>query len=250
MRILIVDDEAPARDRLRQMLDEGREHTVVGDAGNGPEALELAARLSPEVVLLDIRMPGMSGIETAHHLNGFDNPPAIVFTTAYDQYAIDAFDAQAVGYVLKPVRRERLAKALAHAARISAATLGTVAASTGIDERRKHICARVHGALQLIPVDEIVCFQADQKYTRVCYVGGQPLIDDSLKQLEKEFGDRFVRIHRNALVAVSRIDALQKSEDGEITVRLRGDDAAAIEPLKVSRRHVAAVRRRLKGKRS
>ncbi len=250
MKILIVDDEAPARNRLRQMLEESGDHTIVGDAGNGQQALEMAAKLLPEVVLLDIRMPGMSGIETAHHFNAFERPPAIVFTTAYDQYAIDAFEAQAIGYVLKPVRRERLAKALAHAARINAATLGLVADSAGIDGRRSHICARVHGELKLIPIDEIVYFQSDQKYTRVCYAGGQHLIDDSLKLLEHEFGDRFVRIHRNALVAVDRIDALQKADDGEVTVRLHSGDETELEPLKVSRRHVAALKRRLKGQRA
>lgn len=257
MKVLIVDDEAPARDRLRQMLEESGEHSVVGDASTGQEALEIGARLAPDVVLLDIRMPGMSGIETAHHFNAFEDPPAIVFTTAYDQYAIDAFDAQAVGYVLKPVRRERLAKALVHAARINAAALGSVAATTGIDDRRSQLCIRVHGAIKLIPVAEVVYFQSDQKYTRVCYDGGQHLIDDSLKQLEQEFGEQFVRIHRNTLVAIAHIDALHKAEDGEVSVRLRDKStgeatsgmATDADSLKVSRRHVAAVRRRLRGNR-
>ena len=112
MKVLIVDDEAPARDRLRQLLDDAGEHVVVGEAGNGRDALALAGKLNPDVVLLDIRMPGLDGVETAHHLNSFDNPPAVVFTTAYDEYAIDAFDANAIGYGLKPVRKERLDKAL------------------------------------------------------------------------------------------------------------------------------------------
>lgn len=247
MKILIVDDEAPARDRLRQMLEESGEHTVVGDAGNGKDALRAAENLSPDVVLLDIRMPGMSGIETAHHLNTFERPPAIVFTTAYDQYAIDAFDAQAIGYVLKPVRRERLTRALAQAGRIGTATLGTVSESPGLEQKRTHVCARVHGEMKLIPVDDIAYFQSDQKYTRVCYGGGQHLIDDSLKLLEKEFADRFVRIHRSALVAVAQIDALHKADDGEVSVRLRGGIDHDADSLKVSRRHVASVRRRLRG---
>ena len=250
MKVLIVDDEAPARDRLRQMLEESGEHVVVGDAGNGEDALKLAARVSPDVVLLDIRMPGMSGIETAHHLNELPQPPAIVFTTAYDQYAIDAFDAQALGYVLKPVRRQRLAKALAHAARLGGATLDSVAASAGIGERRTQLCARVQGEIKLIPLDRVAYFQADQKYTRVNFDGGEHLIDDSLKQLEQEFGERFVRIHRNALVAVANIEALQKTADGEVSVRLRGTADGAVTSLKVSRRHVAAVRRKLRGEQS
>lgn len=249
MKVLIVDDETPARSRLKQMLEDEGEHVIVGDASNGKDALEMAARLAPDVVLLDIRMPGMSGLEAAHHLNALDHPPAIVFTTAYDEYAIDAFQAQAVGYVLKPVRRERLASALAQAARVQSTALTGLARGTGMDEPRSHICARAHGELKLIPVEDIACFHADQKYTRVCYRGGQQLIDDSLKQLENEFGERFVRIHRSALVAVAEIGALKKTDDGDVVVQLRENAPAPDEPLKVSRRHVAAVRRKLRGNR-
>jgi two-component system response regulator AlgR len=189
----------------------------------------------------------LSGLETAQHLNAFEKPPAVVFTTAYDEYAIDAFDAQAVGYILKPVRRERLAQALERAGRLNAATLSAVAEQTGIESRRSHICARVRGELRLIPVEEIHYFHADQKYTRVCYAGGEHLIDDSLKQLEQEFRDDFVRIHRSALVAVSQIEALQKAEDGEVSISLRGDGQVGEDRLTISRRHLAEVRRRLKG---
>jgi two-component system response regulator AlgR len=247
MRILIVDDEGPARDRLRQILEEQDKHDIVGDAANGPEALALAASEKPDVVLLDIRMPGMSGLETAQHLNEFDDPPAIVFTTAYDEYAIDAFEAQAIGYVLKPVRRARLEKALAQAARISRGSLGDVADRSGMRERRSHIGVQLYGELRLVPIDSIAFFQADQKYTRLADGKREYLIDDSLKQLETEYEDEFVRIHRNALVAVSYIDALEKTPDGEVFVRLRGNIRPENEPLKVSRRHVASVRRRLKG---
>ena len=119
MRILIVDDEQPARDRLSQLIRDSGQHEVVAEAGNGKQAIELAEELQPDVVLLDIRMPGVDGIETAHHLNTMESPPAVVFATAYDEYAIDAFDARAIGYVMKPVRRERLERALEQAARIS-----------------------------------------------------------------------------------------------------------------------------------
>jgi len=247
VKILVVDDEAPARDRLRQLLGENDEHEVVADAANGAEALKLAAELGPDVVLLDIRMPGMNGIETAHHLNALDSPPAIVFATAYDEYAVDAFEALAVGYVLKPVRRERLQKALAQAARIAPAALENVAGRSGLDEKRGSICVQVHGELRLIPIADVYFFQADQKYTRVCDGQHEYLIDDSLVQLEREFDDLFVRIHRNALVAVAHIDALQKNDDGELTVRLRGNISPENEPLRVSRRHIAGVKRRLRG---
>lgn len=247
MKILIVDDEAPARDRLRQILSDEAEHDVVGDAATGREALELASSEAPDVVLLDIRMPGMSGLETAHHLNEFDDPPAIVFTTAYDEYAIDAFEAQAIGYVLKPVRRARLKKALEQAARISRRSLDDVAGRSGMDERRSHICVQLGGELKLVPIESVAFFQADQKYTRLADGEREYLIDDSLKQLEREYDDLFVRIHRSALVALSHVDALEKTSDGEVFVRLRGNITPENEPLKVSRRHVAAVKRRLKG---
>ena len=117
MRLLIVDDEQPARDRLRRILEEEDEYEVVGEAGNGLDAIAMAARLEPDAVLLDIRMPGLTGIETAHHLNSLEQPPAVVFTTAYDEYAVEAFEARAIGYVLKPVRRKRVIAALQQAAK-------------------------------------------------------------------------------------------------------------------------------------
>ncbi len=248
MRILIVDDEAPARDRLRQLLDESNEHVVVGDAANGQQALELATTLHPDVVLLDIRMPGMSGLETAHHFNALEKPPAVVFTTAYDEYAIDAFDAQAIGYILKPVRRERLALALQRASQLNAAMLSAVAEKSGIESRRRHLCARVRGELRLIPIEDIRYFHADQKYTRVCYGGGEHLIDDSLKQLEQEFSSDFVRIHRSALVSVAHIHSLAKTSDGQVSISLRGGESSDGDQLTISRRHLAEVRRRLKGR--
>ena len=248
MKILIVDDEAPARDRLRQLLEESDDHNVVGDAANGHQALEMATELQPDVVLLDIRMPGLSGLETAHHFNALENPPAVIFTTAYDEYAIDAFDAQAVGYILKPVRRERLAQALERAGHLNAATLIAVGEKSGMEQRRRHVCARVRGELRLILVEDIHYFHADQKYTRVCYGDGEHLIDDSLKQLEQEFGDDFVRIHRSALVAVSRIQALIRMDDGQMLVSLRDRGSTEEDQLAISRRHLAEVRRRLKGR--
>jgi two-component system response regulator AlgR len=244
MKVLIVDDEPPARDRLRQLLEDGSDHEVVGEAGNGREALDVAARVNPDVVLLDIRMPGMDGIETAHHLNRTESPPAVVFTTAYDQYAIDAFDANAIGYVLKPVRRERLERALRQAARLTSDVLGDIGKSSGVSTARKHICARLHDELKLIPVDDVRYFVADQKYVSVVHKDGRDLIEDSLKSLETEFGERFVRIHRGAVVALAAIDTLKKDDDGRTRVILR--DCEADDELVVSRRHVADVKRRLK----
>ena len=246
MKVLIVDDEMPARQRLRLLLDELGSTEIVGEAGNGMEALRQVQSTSPDVVLLDIRMPGMSGLEVARHLDALEQPPAVIFATAYDEYAVDAFDAHAVGYVLKPVRRERLEKALQHAARLSRQSLDALDADTDSGAARSHLCARVGHELKLIPIDEVICFLADQKYVRVTHAHGDNLIDDSLKSLETEYGDRFVRIHRSALVAINRIEALEKSADGHTQVRLR--DIELDEPLTISRRHLADVRRRLKGR--
>lgn len=247
MNILIVDDEMPARERLRQLLEGSAEHRVVGEASNGQQAIVLVPELKPDVVLLDIRMPGLSGLETARHLNALDEPPAIIFATAYDEYAVDAFDARAIGYVLKPVRRERLERALQQARRLAPETLSDIGARGGEPEQRRHVCARVGNELKLIPIDDVRYFIADQKYVRASHDKGDNLIDDSLKSLETEFDDRFVRIHRSALVSIAHIDALEKVDDGRTRIRLRGT-ASDDEPLLVSRRHLADVRRRLKGR--
>jgi len=246
VKVLIVDDEAPARDRLRQLLDELPEHDVIGEASTGKEAVERASALRPDVVLLDIRMPGIDGIEAAHHLNRLDEPPAVIFTTAYDEYAIQAFEASAIGYVLKPVRLERLGKALNQAARLDNRALDSAARQPGVDSRRSHICVRVHDELRLVPVEDIAYFHADQKYVRLHCDGVDQLIDESLKSLEQEFVDSFVRIHRSALVAIAHIESLQRMPDGQTRVRLKHSDRQA-DDLIISRRHLADVRRRLKG---
>jgi len=247
MKVLVVDDEQPARERLKQLLDDESDYDFVGEAANGNDALRLSAELNPDIILLDIRMPGLDGIETAHHLNTLDNPPAVVFTTAYDEYAIDAFDARAVGYVLKPVRRSRLVGALEQASKLAPSTLSSVASEAKIRSVRKHVCARAHGELRLIPVAEISCFRADQKYITVDHKNGQDLIDESLKALAEEFSEDFVRIHRGALVAVRSVQRVEKTADGKSLVVLRDNSQVEDKELIISRRHLAEVRRRLKG---
>lgn len=242
MRILIVDDEAPARERLKQQLDGLDECEVIGEAANGYQALDSCRTLQPDVVLLDVRMPGLSGIEVAQHFNALDQPPAVIFTTAYDEYALDAFEAEAIGYLLKPVRKEKLLRALRHAGRVSNARLRQVKSHTN-DQRRAHICARLGEQLRLIPVADIYYFLADQKYVTVRHKSGTDLIDESLKDLNSEFGDDFIRLHRNALVAEKAVAAVERDEQGQYKVRLRDCSDA----LQISRRHAAAVLRRLKG---
>ena len=187
MKLLIVDDEPPARERLRRLLAEIEDCEVVAEAGNGEEALSRCGELRPDVVLLDVRMPGLSGIQVARHIDTLEDPPAVIFTTAYDQYAVEAFETEAVGYLLKPVRKEKLAHALRHAARISPSRLVKVAESARIEHRREQICARLGEQLRLIPIADIYYFLADQKYVTVRHKGGESLIDESLKALAEEF---------------------------------------------------------------
>ncbi|HXY96537.1 MAG TPA: LytTR family DNA-binding domain-containing protein, partial [Steroidobacteraceae bacterium] len=231
LKVLIVDDEPPARERLRSLLGELAEVVVVGEAVSGAEALALTHDLSPDIVLLDVRMPGMDGLETARHLNVLEEPPAVIFTTAYDEYAVEAFAAHAVGYLLKPVRKEQLAAALSRAGRLTRAQLQKLAA-VGAGARRTHIAARSREGLKLIPIEEVQYFLADQKYTTVRHVHGEDLIEDSLRLLESEFGAAFVRIHRNALIGVKHLERIERNPGGQYFVRLRGCPA----PLQVSRR--------------
>ena len=241
LKVLIVDDEPPARERLRSLLAEIADVEVIGEAVNGHEALRETHDLAPDVVLLDVRMPGMDGLEAARHLNVLEEPPAVIFTTAYDKYAVEAFDAHAVGYLLKPVRKEQLAASLARAGRVTRAQLQRLAAAAG-EERRSHIAARHREGLRLIPIEEVQYFLADQKYTTVRHVNGEDLIEDSLRLLESEFGAAFVRIHRNALVGVKYLERIERNADGQYFVRLRGCEA----PLQVSRRMAGELKERFR----
>lgn len=238
MRVLIADDEPLARERLAALVgDSGNE--VVASVENGELAVAAAERLRPDVCLLDIRMPGLDGLDAAKLIGSLPEPPAIVFCTAYDEYALKAFDAHAVDYVLKPVRRERLEQALARAARVAGASVDKVAATLGPQRQRSHICARVRGNLVLVPVQEILYLQAEDKYVVVHHLKGQVLIEDALKGLEDEFGDQFVRIHRNCLVARERMAGLTRGGDGRVFVRIDG----AADVLEVSRRNLPALRK-------
>jgi len=239
LRVLVVDDEPPARERLKQLLAELPDTELAGEAGSGEQALAVAAATRPDVVLLDVRMPGMGGLEAARHLAALSDPPAVVFTTAYEQHALEAFDAQASGYLLKPVRRERLARALE---RLRLPTRAQRAVMAGAGSGRTHVTARVRDQLKLIPLRDILCFVAEQKYTTVRHAGGEDLIEDSLRSLEQEFQDEFIRVHRNALVAIGQIESLEREPDGRYAVRLRQGGGT----LQVSRRLATEVLRRLR----
>jgi two-component system response regulator AlgR len=240
MKVLITDDEAPARERLRRLLEEIPGVDFVGEAASGGEALELNRRLGPDVVLMDIRMPGIDGLEAAQHLAASDQPPAVVFTTAYGDHALAAFDAHAIDYLLKPVRRERLAQALSRASAVRLARLQTLREETG-GGARTHICARHGGSLRLVPVADIICFRADHKYVEAHHADGMVLIEESLRALESELSAIFVRIHRNTLVARAAIVALHRAPEGGYRIELRDFP----DLLEVSRRHSSEIRRLL-----
>lgn len=238
MRALVVDDEPLARERMRALLAEIGDVEVVGEAGNGRDALDAVARLAPDVLLLDIRMPVMDGIEAARHLGTLEAPPALIFCTAYGDHALAAFDANAVDYLLKPVRVDRLQAALAKARRWSGEAAGRVGHALG-DRSRTHLCARVRGSLVLVPVAEVAYLLAEDKYVVVHHARGEVLIEEPLKALEEEFEERFVRIHRNCLVARAKLTGLTRTPDGRLFANVEGVTAA----LEVSRRNLPALRK-------
>jgi len=240
-RILIVDDESLARRRLVDLLGDCTAtcpNEVVGEAANGLEALELAAELTPDVVLLDIHMPGMDGIECALHLQTLTPPPAVIFVTAYDSHACQAFDLNAIDYLLKPVRAERLVRALEKAARLAPEKLEGV--RRALPGARAHLSVNEKGRIVLVPVGDVVYLKAELKYVTVRTETREYLVEESLARYEAEFPDIFVRIHRNCLVAARRIREIGKlpgDSEGHF-VRLDGTD----ERLAVSRRQYSSLR--------
>jgi two-component system response regulator AlgR len=244
MKILIVDDEILACQRLELLIKELNTGEVVGFAHNGNQALTEISKHQPDIVLLDIRMPGMDGIETAQHINTLETPPTVIFTTAYDDYALKAFETHAIDYLLKPIRIERLQDAIQSAKSITRLQLSELQQAT--TSSREHISARVQGDIRLIPIVNIVYLFADQKYITVGYINdheiAEVLIDEALTSLEKEFPTLFFRIHRNALVAKNSIEALEKDSQGQVKVKCKNCD----KRFDVSRRHLPEIRKLMK----
>ncbi len=240
MKILIVDDEPLARERLKALINDTNLGEVIGEASNGRESLELAQALNPNLILLDIHMPLMSGLEAASHLIKLSPPPAIVFTTAHDEHALEAFEANAIDYLLKPIRQNRLEKALQKAQTLTQAQLNSSIHSHSAS--RTHISASQRGGVQLIALENIIYLQADTKYVTVRHTEGEALIDEPLKTLEKEFAHLFVRIHRNALVSRHYIQGIKKEPNGAYRITLHRVD----DQLEVSRRQASTVRKIIK----
>lgn len=209
--VLVVDDEAPARQRLTDLLAELAETLpvrVAGAAKSGREALAMAEALAPDVVLLDIRMPEMDGLEVAEHLLKLPSPPAVIFTTAYDAYALRAFEVNAIDYLLKPIRSERLAAALMRAEAMVASRIGGLRHALG--GVRTHFSIRQQGRIVLVPVAEVIYLKSELKYITVRTATREYLLEESLSRLEQEFGPRFLRIHRNCLVARDRVRGFER----------------------------------------
>lgn len=240
MKLVIVDDEPLARERLRRMVGELPGWTVAGDAPDGEQALRVIAATQPDLVLLDIHMAGLDGLQVARRLAEQTTPPAVIFTTAYSEHALSAFETTAVGYLLKPIRRDKLAEALARARRPTRAQLLAVterAPAAG----RQFITAHTREGVMRVPVAEVLYFLADQKYTTVRHLRGEVLIEESLNSLEESLGSEFLRIHRKVLVQTRFIEKLERGADFQYRVRLR--DVANLLP--VSHRRLAELRKLL-----
>jgi len=236
MKILVVDDEPLAQQRLKQLLIEISSVNTVYLANNGLQAIDACQIQNPDLVLMDIRMPGMDGLEAAQHISQMDNPPAIIFTTAYDEYALKAFDVSAVGYLLKPVRSEALAKTIVKAKKLNQVQLSAIKSQ---HQGRSNITAKISGNVKLIPIKDILFFQAEQKYVTVKYLKGETIIEDTLKELQKEFSNQFIRVHRNAIVAKKYIKGIHRDNKGHAFVVI-GEDQLQLE---ISRRHMAEIKK-------
>ena len=239
LRVLLVDDEAPARRRLRSLLAAEPRAEVVGEAASGPEAADLIRSLSPDVVFLDIRMPGMSGLDLAQEV-GPEAMPAVVFVTAYDEFAVEAFDLEAADYVLKPFGPERLARAFERAAARAGSREGTAVLARVLERLRpaagplRRIVVRETDRLFFVPVAEVVRLSAEGNYVMVRTKDARHLVRETLASLEAKLDpQRFARVHRSEIVAVDWIREVRPTPHGDATVVMRNGDE-----VRLSRRYL------------
>ncbi len=239
LKILIADDEAPARSRIRDLLEDIEGIIIVAEAKNGKEAIELAQTTKPDVMLLDIRMPLMDGIEAAQHAQKLEPKPTIIFTTAFDAYAIKAFDINAVDYLLKPIRLERLQIAIDKAHALKPLPMEAL---KPLQKMRSHLSIHERGRVLLVPIDTVIYLRAELKYITVRTAEREYLIEESLTHLEAEFGERFLRLHRNCLAAADYIAGYEKrlneANEAQWVALLKGIP----ETIAISRRQQHLVR--------
>lgn len=240
INVFIADDEEPARERLKELLGDIAEELptcVVGEARNGLEAIERGVQSGAHVLLLDIHMPGMGGLEVARHLAGLEQPPAVIFVTAHERHAVEAFELNAIDYLLKPVRAERLAAALRKTSPPGREQLAKAA-----EGPREYLSVVERNRIALVPVREIIFLRAEQKYVTVRTRGREHLIEEALISLEREFAETFVRIHRNCLVARVAIRGFERAGGGDDEPRWQVVLDGIEERLPVSRRQWPVVR--------
>ncbi|WP_462147558.1 LytR/AlgR family response regulator transcription factor [Pseudoalteromonas gelatinilytica] len=230
IKILIADDEPLARARIKRLLAANEDYIVVGEASNGEQAIALCKQLQPDLVMLDINMPKLSGLEVAAELKQFSIPPAVMFLTAHSEHALTAFELAVDGYLVKPVSEQALAKAMAQLSKLNRTQISP--------PENNYISYQLAGVIRRINIDEVVCCIAEQKYTRVVFFKGEALVEQSLKQLEHSYSLQLLRIHRNTLVNKQHIVSLNSTLSGGHTVTMK----LLEEPLAVSRRELKNVK--------
>ena len=240
MKVLIADNEPLAREHLNCLISQLAGYTALKpQADNGQSALQLVATLKPDILLLNLKLAHFDGLQVAAQLCTQTDAPAIIFCLAPNDYSQRFLEAGAVNYLLKPISAQQLPAALATAHPLSLAQLVAFSRTpTALKLPRTHLNARTHRGLELIPIEQVIYCIADSKYVTVRHNHGETLLDESLKSLQEEFGEYFVRIHRNALVRREYIQHLQRTANGHYLLHLHN----APEPLSVSRRNVAALR--------
>ena len=238
-RVLIVDDEAPARRFLRAQLAKQEGIEIVGEAGSGPEAVLAIRALRPEVVFLDVQMPGLNGFEVLEQI-GADAAPAVVFVTAYDEFALAAFEVAAVDYLLKPFTEDRLRKALARALAATHREAGRESLERLLGERRhplERLLVREGERMFFVPVAEIVRLSAEGNYVRIHATSGAHELRETLGRLEARLdGRRFVRVHRSEIVNLDFVGEIQRHFHGDLIAILKNGEA-----VRVSRRYAARL---------
>lgn len=239
MHILVTDDENLARQRLIRLLNDIEGCEVIGEAASGDEALAAIELLDPDLLFLDISMPGKDGMAAAREISQMPEPPAIIFCTAYDDYALQAFEVEAVGYIVKPVQKEQLEQVLEKVKKLNKVQRSALEKGQPLAGNARHnITAKSRKGVELIPLDEVYCFVADQKYVTVVHKNGETLIDETLKELETEFEEVFARVHRNALVSKQHILGIEKDKTGRYEIKLKDSE---FRPM-VSRRHLTEIK--------
>ncbi|MBB1297849.1 LytTR family DNA-binding domain-containing protein [Pseudoalteromonas sp. SR41-7] len=233
MNVLIVDDEPLARSRLIRLLAHDKSIVVQGEASNGNEALVLAKKQTPDLIFLDVDMPGMNGLQVANELNSLTLPPAIVFITAHSEHAFDALQLSAAGYLVKPISEQSLQKVLKQVGRLNKVHIQK--------QQNAKISYQLAGTLRSVDINDVLYFSAEEKYTKMIFCGGEALLEQSLKQLELQYPTHILRIHRNTLVSKQKVIALHSKANGNHMIELQG----CSELLPVSRRELKLVKNSL-----